>query len=48
MLANNIKIKHEASLIVGLDGNKGVPVVQLPNGGLEAVHFNPKTLQITG
>jgi hypothetical protein len=46
MLLNNIKIKHEASLIVALDWAKGVAVVQLPNGGLAVVQFDPKTLQI--
>jgi hypothetical protein len=48
MLLNNIKIKHEASLIVALDWAKGVAVVQLPSGGMAAVHFDPRTLQITG
>jgi hypothetical protein len=47
MLLNNIKIKHEASLIVALDWGPGVAVVQQPNGALAAVHFDPKTLQIT-
>ncbi len=46
MLLNNIKIKHEASLIVALDWAKGVAVVQLPNGAMEVVHFDPRTLQI--
>jgi hypothetical protein len=46
MLLNNIKIKHEASLIVALDWGKGIAVVQLPSGGLTAVQFDPKTLQI--
>lgn len=46
MLLNNIKIKHEASLIVALDWGKGVAVVKLPHGGMTAVHFDPKTLQI--
>lgn len=46
MLLNNIKIKHEASLIVALDWTKGVAVVQLPRGGLAVVHFDPTTLQI--
>lgn len=46
MLLNNIKIKHEASLIVALDWVKGVAVVQLPSGGLAVVQFDPKTLQI--
>jgi hypothetical protein len=45
MLLNNIKIKHEASLIVALDRAKGVAVVQPPSGGM-AVHFDPRTLQI--
>jgi hypothetical protein len=47
MLLNNIKIRHEASLIVALDWAKGVAVVQLPSGGMAAVHFDPRTLQIT-
>ena len=46
MLLNNIKIKHQASQIVALDWNKGVAVVQLPNGNLEVVNFDPRTLQI--
>ena len=48
MLLNNIKIKHEASLIAALDWGKGVAVVQLPSGGLAIVQFDPKTLQIKG
>lgn len=48
MLLNNIKIKHQASQIVAMDWNSGIAVVQLPGGSLEAVHFDPKTLQITG
>lgn len=48
MLLNNIKIKHEASQIVAMDWNNGVAVVQLPSGGLAAVHFDPRTLQIKG
>jgi hypothetical protein len=47
MLLNYIKIKHQASHIVAMDWNRGVAVVQLPNGGLEAVPFDPRTLQIT-
>ena len=46
MLLNNIKVKHEASLIVALDWAKGVAVVQLPSGGMAVVHFEPRTLQI--
>lgn len=48
MLLNNIKIKHQASQIVAMDWARGVAVVQLPNGGLEVVNFDPKTLQIKG
>ena len=48
MLLNNIKIKHEASQIVAMDWNNGVAVVQLPSGGMAAVHFDPRTLQIKG
>jgi hypothetical protein len=46
MLLNNIKIKHQASQIVAMDWARGVAVVQLPNGGLEVVNFDPRTLQI--
>lgn len=46
MLLNNIKIKREASLIVAMDWSKGVAVVRLPNGNLEVVNFDPRTLQI--
>jgi hypothetical protein len=46
MLLNNIKIKHQASLIVALDWTKGVAVVQLPTSGLAVVHFDPMSLQI--
>ena len=48
MLLNNIKIKHEASQIVAMDWNHGVAVVRLPSGGMAAVHFDPRTLQIKG
>jgi hypothetical protein len=40
MLLNNIKIRHEASLIVALDWARGVAVVQLPSGGMAAIHFD--------
>ena len=46
MLLNNIKIKHPASQIVAMDWGRGVAVVQLPRGGMRAVHFDPTTLQI--
>jgi hypothetical protein len=46
MLLNNIKIKHEASLIVAMDWAKGVAVVQLPTSSLAAVRFDSRTLQI--
>jgi hypothetical protein len=48
MLLNNIKIKHPASQIVAMDWARGVAVVQLPRGGMQAVHFDPTTLQIRG
>ena len=48
MLLNNIKIKHPASQIVAMDWGKGVAVVQLAAGGLQAVLFDPSTLQIKG
>jgi hypothetical protein len=46
MLLNNIKIKHQASQIVAMEWAKGAVVVQLPNGNLEVVNFEPRTLQI--
>src|SRR5262249_8351104 len=47
MLLNNIKIKHPASQIVAMDWARGVAVVKLPRGGMQAVHFDPATLQIS-
>ena len=46
MLLNNIKIKHPASQIVAMDWTRGVAVVRLPRGGMQAVHFDPTTLQV--
>src|SRR5215475_8860921 len=48
MLLNNIKIKHQASQIVAMDWARGVAVVQLASGGMQAVQFDPATLQIKG
>jgi len=48
MLLNNIKIKHPASQIIALDWGKGIAVVQLAAGGMQAVQFDPTTLQIKG
>ena len=48
MLLNNIKIKHQASQIIAMDWARGVAVVQVPNGNLEVVNFDPRTLQIKG
>jgi hypothetical protein len=48
MLLNNIKVKHEASLIVAMDWARGVAVVKTPSGSLEVVNFDPRTLQIKG
>jgi hypothetical protein len=48
MLLNNIKIKHQVSQIVAMDWAKGVAVLQLPNGNLEVVNFEPRTLEIKG
>lgn len=45
MLLNNIKAKHPASQIVAMDWGRGVTVVQLAAGGMQAVHFDPATLQ---
>jgi hypothetical protein len=47
-LLNNIKIKHPASQIVAMDWARGVAVVQLTSGGMQAVQFDPATLQIKG
>ena len=46
VLLNNIKIKHPASQIVAMDWARGVTVVKLPQGGMQAVHFDLATLQI--
>jgi len=46
MLLKNIKIKHPASQIVAMDWARGVAVVQLASGGMQAVQFDPTTLQI--
>jgi hypothetical protein len=48
MLLNNIKIKHPASQIVAMDWTRGVAVVQLASGGMQAVQFDLTTLQIRG
>jgi hypothetical protein len=48
MLLNNIKIKHPASQIVAMDWGRGVAIVQLTSGGMQAVQFDPATLQIKG
>jgi hypothetical protein len=48
MLLNNIKIEHPASQIVAMDWGKGVAVVQLTSGGMQAAQFDPTTLQIKG
>ena len=48
MLLNNIQIKHPASQIIAMDWGKGVAVVQLTSGTLQAVQFGPMTLQIKG
>ena len=48
MLLNNIKVKHPASQIVAMDWARGVTVVDVPTGGMAAVHFDPTTRQIKG
>jgi hypothetical protein len=46
MLLNGIKVKHPASRIVALDFNRGIAVVQLADGKMDAVTFNTQTLAI--
>ena len=46
MLLNGIKAKHPASKIVALDFNRGIAVVQLADGKMDAVNFNTQTLAI--
>jgi hypothetical protein len=55
MLLNNLKIKHPvigvnirhpATQIVALDWGKGVAVVNSPGGRMQAVQFDPATLQM--
>lgn len=46
MLLNNIKAKEPANQIVAMDWGKGVAVVERAAGGMKAVQFDPRTLQI--
>lgn len=46
MLLNGIKSKHKASQIVALDFNRGIAVVELQGGGMQAVKFDTTTLAI--
>jgi hypothetical protein len=46
MLLNGIKAKHPGSKIVALDFGRGIAVVQLADGKMEAVHFDTTTLAI--
>jgi hypothetical protein len=45
-LLNSIKAKHPASRIVALDFARGVAVVQLADGKMDAVTFDTRTLAI--
>lgn len=47
MLLNGIKLKHPASTIVALDFGRGIAVVKLADGSMDAVHFDTRTLAIT-
>jgi hypothetical protein len=46
MLLNSIKLKHPASRIVAMDFGRGIAVVQLTDGTMTAVNFDPQTLVI--
>ncbi|PPQ33904.1 hypothetical protein [Rhodopila globiformis] len=46
MLLNGIKLKHPASRIVAMDFGRGIAVVQLADGKMTAVNFDPHTLVI--
>jgi len=46
MLLNNIKLKHPASRIVAMDFGRGIAVVELADGKMTAVNFDPQTLVI--
>jgi hypothetical protein len=46
MLLNSIKLKHPASRIVAVDFGRGVAVVELADGKMTAVKFDPQTLVI--
>jgi hypothetical protein len=48
ILLNSIKLKHPASKIVALDFNRGIAVVQLTDGKISPVQFDPTTLVIKG
>lgn len=46
MLLNSIKLKHPASRIVAMDFGRGIAVVELADGKMSAVNFDPQTLVI--
>jgi hypothetical protein len=46
MLLNGIKAKHPASKIIALDFGRGIAVVQLSDGKMQAVNFDTTTLAI--
>lgn len=48
ILLNSIKLKHLGSQIVAMDFNEGIAVVRTADGPMTTVHFNTKTLEITG
>jgi len=45
MLLNNIKAKNPARQIVAMDWRRRLAVVDVPAGGIAALHFDPTTLQ---
>jgi hypothetical protein len=46
ILLNSIKLKHPANRIVALDFARGVAIVEVPGGNIEAVNFDTTTLAI--
>src|SRR3569833_2591381 len=46
MLLNGIKAKHPASRIVAMDFGRGIAVVELADGMMTALNFDPQTLVI--
>lgn len=48
MLLNNIKAKLPANQIVALDFNRGIAIVEMPDGAMRSVSFDTQTLEIKG